>query len=83
MPMPCSFRLWKTPGFRHHGRYELGRVDVSVYSAMLGFRLYMLCVILRSSTWTADREVLFSTTPCLDSHLVVLFAGEVQDHGFL
>ena len=59
MQMPCSLRLWKTPGFRHHGRYGLGRVDVSVYSAMLGFRLYMLCVILRSSTWTADRAVLF------------------------
>ena len=57
--MPCSLRLWKTPGFRHHGRYGLGRVDVSVYSAMLGFRLYMLFVILRSSTWTADRAALF------------------------
>ena len=58
MPILCSPRLWQTPGFRHHGRYGLGRVDMSVYSAMRGFRLYMLCVILLSSTWTPDREVL-------------------------
>ena len=57
MQLPCSLRLWKTPGFRHHGRYGLGRVDVSVCSAMLGFRLYMLCVILRSSTTVLYAEL--------------------------
>ena len=39
----------------HHRQYRLARVDVSVYSAMFGLRLYILCVILRRSTWTPDR----------------------------
>ena len=59
LPMLCSLRLWQTPGFRYHRRYRLGRVDVSVNCAMFGFRLYMLCVILRSSTWAPDCGVLF------------------------
>ena len=56
--MFCSLRLWQTPGLRYHRQYGLGRVDVSVYSAMFGLRLYMLCVILRSSTWTMCHRVL-------------------------
>ena len=47
--MFCSLRLWQTPGLRYLRHYGLARVDVSVYSAMLGFRLFMLCVILRRS----------------------------------
>ena len=82
MPMFCSLRLWRqAPGFRHYGRYGLARVDVSVYSAMLGFRLYMLCVILRSSTWAPGLWGPLSTTPCLCSQLVVLFTG-LRSPGF-
>ena len=63
LPMFRSLRLWQTPGLRYHRQYRLARVDVSVYSAMFGLRLYMLCVILRSSTWA---PLVF---------VVVLFAG--------
>ena len=59
LPMLCSLRLSQTPGFRYHRRKRLGRVDVSVHCAKFGFQLYMLCVILRSSTWAPDCGVLF------------------------
>ena len=70
-------------------------MDVAVYSAMLGLWWYMLCVSLRSSSWTPDREV--DASRCCDftahagvstlqvlflrCHLFVLFTGEVQDYG--
>ena len=66
LPMFCSLRLWQTPGLRYHRQYGLARVDVSVYSAMLGLRLFMLCVILRRS------PLVF---------VVVLFAG-LRSPGF-
>ena len=53
-------------------------MDVSVYSAMFGLRLYMLCVILRRSTWAPERGILF-LRPLV--FVVVLFAG-LRSPGF-
>ena len=57
-------------GFRHHCQYGHGRVGVPAYSAMLGLRLYILSVSLRSSTWTLHGR---GTCRCVSGCVIMKF----------